>query len=314
MAKRKQKTRKKGQSWWKGVFHRDKKKRQQSWVGPTLARIAKATAVLAFLTTIVIGVSILDKYVQQTGWCAEQMVQLELVAVPDWVNDNLKEKVYLAATADGKGLTINPDAARRVQENIEALAGWIDNVRVTTMSDRLRVEGYWRKPLAEISLGRHQFHVDADSVVLEPVAVPNLPIVEVVGLAGAGERPQLGEPWKQEDLAAGIAILIQLDRMDQLLAQDNPLLFEIDRIDVGNFMGRKNPRMPHITLYTTDDTPVIWGAEIGQWTKHLEATDREKLAKLYGYYERVGTLLNATKYINLRDPQDKVIPLPIDKY
>ena len=46
---------------------------------------------------------------------------------------------------------------------------------------------------------------------------------------------------------------------------------------------------------------------------YLEATDEDKLAKLYGYYEEFGTLLKGAKYINLRDPRDK-IPLPIDKY
>ncbi|GAJ08013.1 unnamed protein product, partial [marine sediment metagenome] len=68
----------------------------------------------------------------------------------------------------------------------------------------------------------------------------------------------------------------------------------------------------HIVLYTTDDTEVIWGAELGKWQQHLEATDAEKLAKLYAYYEEYGSLLGDVKYINLRDPQDR-IPLPIDK-
>jgi hypothetical protein len=49
------------------------------------------------------------------------------------------------------------------------------------------------------------------------------------------------------------------------------------------------------------------------WGQHLEATDEDKLAKLYGYYKEYGSLMGRAKYINLRDPQDK-IPLPIDKY
>lgn len=295
------------------MFER-KKKRGQSWVGPTLARLVKVAAVLGFISGIVLGVGALDKYINQTGYCSDGMAQLELVAVPDWVNDNLKEKVFLAATADGRGLTTEPESARRVRENILALAGWLDNVQVLAMHDRLRVKGLWRKPLVLINLGRESFYVDAELVVLEHVPMPNLPIVEIKGLTPSGPGPELGQPWLQEDLAAAAAIIVQLDRMDRMVCTDKPLLFEIDRIDVSNFRGRSNPRLPHISLYTKDDMQIIWGAEIGQWTRHFEATDQEKLAKLYGYYKRVGTLLDAAKYINLRNPQDKVIPLPIDKY
>jgi hypothetical protein len=101
--------------------------------------------------------------------------------------------------------------------------------------------------------------------------------------------------------------------MDKSVTPNKPLLYDIDRIDVSNFTGRKNSRLPHIVLYTRDDTEVIWGAEFGRWQRYLEATDEEKLAKLYAYYKEYGSLSGGVKYINLRDPQDN-IPQPADKY
>jgi hypothetical protein len=80
-----------------------------------------------------------------------------------------------------------------------------------------------------------------------------------------------------------------------------------------NYNGRKNDRRPHIILYAKDNTEITWGAELGKWQRHLESTDEQKLAKLYGYYKEYGTLSGRAKYINLRDPRDK-IPLPIDRY
>jgi hypothetical protein len=313
LARKKKKKSSRKKPWFRSLFER-KKKRGPSWVGPTLARLVKVAAVLAFLAGIVFGLATLDQYILETGYCSDGMAQLELVAIPDWVNNNLKEKVFLAAMADGRGLTTDPSAARRVQENICTLAGWLDDVQVLTMHDCLRVKGKWRKPLVLVKLGHETFYADADLVVLEHVPMPNLPIVEVKGLSPSGPGPELGRPWLQEDLAAAADIIVQLDRMDNLVSPKKPLLFEIDHIDVSNFQGRENPRLPHISLHTKDKTPIIWGAEIGQWTRHFEATDQDKLAKLYGYYKRAGTLLNAGKYINLRDPQDKVLPLPIDKY
>jgi len=125
--------------------------------------------------------------------------------------------------------------------------------------------------------------------------------------------PLPGQVFDQQDVAAGVALALLLHRMDAEVTPQNPLLEHIASIDVHNFNGHKNPREPHIVLRSKDGTQIIWGAEIGEWTKQLEATDEQKLAKLYAYYRDYGSLSAGARYINLRDPQDKV-PQPIDKY
>jgi len=155
--------------------------------------------------------------------------------------------------------------------------------------------------------------VDDELVVLDFVPMQNLPIAKVEGVSVAAEVPAPGQIWQKEDLAAAVAVLDRLDRMDGLVTPDKPLLYEIDRIDVSNFNGRENTQLPHIVLYAKDDTKIIWGAEVGKWQQHLESTDEQKLANLYKHYKEFGTLSGGVKYIILRDPQDN-IPLPIDKY
>ena len=78
-------------------------------------------------------------------------------------------------------------------------------------------------------------------------------------------------------------------------------------------MPREDRRAAHIVLWAKDNTQIIWGAELGDWARYLEAKDDLKLAKLYSYYKEYGTVMGGVRYINLRDPQDKV-PQPIDKY
>jgi hypothetical protein len=134
----------------------------------------------------------------------------------------------------------------------------------------------------------------------------------VDGLEFIKQKPVPGQTWQGDDLAAALAVLSRLERMDAAVCPNKPLLREIDRIDVGNFNGRKNKREPHIVLYTKENTQIIWGAEIGAWQRHLESPDDDKLAKLYTYYQQYGTL-SGVKYINLRDPQ-QTIYLPVDKY
>ncbi len=150
------------------------------------------------------------------------------------------------------------------------------------------------------------------SIVLDYMPMPDLPIVELKDV-DLNVVPRPGQRFDQPDVAAGVALVVLLQRMDAEMTPKNRLLDQIASIDVRNFKGRKNAREPHIVLRSKDDTQIIWGAEIGEWTKHAEAKDEEKLAKLYRYYHDHGSLSAGAKYINLRDPQDK-LPKPIEKY
>ena len=298
---------------------RKKKKRQASWFGPSLIMILKVLAVVCVLCGIVFGLISLEKYVKKTIPAQQGAGELVLADVPIWVSDELKEKVYTIATADGSSLGLD-DAALSVQRNIEELMPWLYGeeindyeVKVRATHNILRVEARWRKPVALVKSGLIKFYVDTEQVVLDFMPMPDLPIVEIKGLPLVTKIPPLGEVWQRDDLAAAIMILDRLDDMDKSETPDKPLLREIERIDVSNFNGRHNSRHAHIILYTKGNTEIIWGAEVGKWQQHLESTDEQKLAKLYVYYKEYGTLSGGVKFINLRDPQDN-IPLPIDKY
>ncbi len=288
-----------------------KRRPKISWDSSSLAGTLTVLAIVCVFAALGVGIVFLDKYVRKTA-PVRTSIAIELVAVPAWVNDQLKEKVYAAAVAGGEP-KLDENTAVLVQQNIVQRIAWLADVRVQTTHEGLRIAGRWRKPLVLVQSGLRKSYLDAGGVVLDFVPMPKLPIVDVKGLSGMTKIAQPGEVWQRDDVAAAVAVISRLDRMDGLVTPDKPLLNEIDSIDVSNFGGRKNTGQPHIVLYTKDGTEIIWGAEIGAWAQHLETTDEEKLAKLYGYYKEYGSLMGRAKYINLRDPQDKV-PLPIDKY
>jgi len=273
----------------------------------------KVLAAVCVLCGIAIGLVLLEKYVGETTPASADEAGPVLVDIPTWVNEQLKERVYAAARGHGENPRLDEDAALSVQRNITEQIAWLDDVKVRITGGRLCIEGRWRKPVALIKSGLYKFYVDAEQVALNYVPMPSLTIVQVTGLPLVTAVPPLGKVWHRNDLAAAIKILDRLDRMDKSLTPDRPLLREIDRIDVSNFKGRQNSDDSHIILYSKDNTEIMWGAEMGAWQRHLESTDEEKLAKLYHYYETYGTLSGGVKYINLRDPRDK-IPLPIDRY
>ncbi|MHC4632963.1 MAG: cell division protein FtsQ/DivIB [Planctomycetota bacterium] len=289
---------------------RKKKKQETGWFGPRLINILKVLVVICVLAGIVVGIVFLEKYVKKTVPGPQESVSLELANVPEWVSEELQAKIL--AAAGGQAFRLDEDAAQLVAENL-ASAVWLDEVKVQTKHDRLRIEGQWRRPLALVKSGLHKFYVDTELVVLDFVPVPRLPIVTITGLSLVTKTPPPGKVWQRDDLAAAVTILDQLSQMDKFITPDKPLLSEIDSINVSNFEGRADARFPHIVLYAKDNTEITWGAEVGKWQRYLESTDEEKLAKLYSYYKEHGTLLGSAKYINLRDPQDN-IPLPIDKY
>jgi hypothetical protein len=294
-------------------FNSSRRKKHQVDYRRSMLFILIVLVIISLLAAVAIGVIFLDKYVKKTTSVAETRGPIKLVNVPDWVNDRLQEKIYLAARAGGEDLKLDKDAAMSVQRNIKTRVAWLEKVTVQTEYDGLKVQTTWRKPLALVKTDTDQFYVDANMIVLDFIPISKLPIVEVKGTLPAIRRLTPGSVWQREDVAAAVDILRRLDKMDSLVTPKKPLLYEIESIDISNYNGLKNAKAPHIVLYAKDGTVIIWGAELKTWQRYLEATDEEKLAKLYSLYNERGTLLGNVKYINLSDPQGR-ISLPVDKY
>ena len=273
----------------------------------------KISLMVCVLGSIAVGLLYLDRYRKETTPPMEGPVEQELVHVPAWVNDELKQKALTAAKGDLEDLRIDENAAVLVQQNINRRFAWLDDVKVQTTHNAVRIEGRWRKPVGLIKTRRQSFYVDAEQVLLDVVEMPGMPIVEITDLSLIRKTLLPGEVCNGEDLAEAIKLLELLERRDRIETSQKPLLSEIDRLDMSNFDGRKNRKLPHIILYAKDDTKIIWGAKIGEWQRHLESTDEQKIAKLYSYYKEFGTLSGGVKFINLCDPLDD-IPQPIDKY
>jgi hypothetical protein len=293
---------------------RKKSTKKRSWVGPTLVSFLRVVAFVCLLGAIAVGLLFLEEYVKGTAAGSNKKLYLELARVPSWVDSGLQNRLLEVAGGSDGNIRFDEQAARTVRRNIEEQFLWLDDVTVQAGQHVFRIEGKWRKPLARVKTGiDEEYYIDAEQVVLDFVPMPELPIVEIVGLSMQPEMPPPGKVWRAEDLAAAITILDRMGQLDRSLTPEKPLLFEIGCIDVSNYCGRRDSTQPHIVMHTKDNIEIIWGAEWGKWQQYLESSDAEKLTKLYDYYEHHGTLSVGVKYINLRDPQDK-IPLPIDKY
>ncbi|NLZ07537.1 MAG: hypothetical protein GXY19_20395 [Phycisphaerae bacterium] len=289
-------------SWWGTRTKREAQARKQ-----TLTTAVKVAAVMFVLVAAGAFLRYAEGYVGAARPTEEG--RLVLVGVPAWANWDLKARVV--AAAGGDRFPVQEETAEVVARNLAQMS-WLDDVSVHVTYDSVCVQARWRKPVALIERGPSKFYVDADLVVLDYMPMAHLPIVKVEGVS-QGLPPSPGALFDRDDLAAAVKLIILLNRMDAEVTPKSPLLEQIANIDVTNYKGRRNHRDPHIVLNSKDGTLIYWGAEIGEWAKHLEAKDEQKLAKLYTYYKESGSLSAGVKYINLYDPQDKV-PQPIDKY
>jgi len=285
-------------------------KKQTRFNWPT-TNLLKPAVIICFLAAAGVGLLFLDKYVKTAVPVAESQGPIELVSPPDWLSDELKERIIATAGAGHNDFQLNNDAARSVAQNLTPLA-WLEEFQVQTTGRAIQIKADIRKPVAMIKIGHEKFYVDENLVVLDYMPMPRLPIVPVIGVQ-ALKVPPAGRPWQRDDLQAAVALLALLHKMDAMVAVKQPLINQIQSVDVSNFQGRRDRREPHILLYAIDETQIIWGAEPGSSQQYMEAREDEKLAMLYSFYEENTPPANRVKYIELRYPRKRV-PQPLNSF
>ncbi len=289
-------------SVWKTKTKKEAAARKQ-----TLVTAVKVAAVMCLLVAGGAFLRYAEGYVRTAKPTEEGALVLR--HVPQWANYDLKTRIV--ALAGGNRFPIEEETASVVARNLAPMS-WLDDIEVEVTHDKVFVEALWRKPVALIERGPSQFYVDLDLLVLDYMPMAHLPIVEVTGVK-MGLPPAPGVMFDRDDLAAAVKLIDLISRVDAKHDPKHPLLEQIASIDVSNYKGRKNDGKPHIVLRSKEGTQILWGAEIGEWGKHLEAPDEDKLAKLYGYYTEFGSLSAGAKYINLHEDLEKV-RLPVEKY
>jgi hypothetical protein len=288
-------------SSWKGNRRAREKRlaaiRNWNWVA-----IVKVAAAICFLAASGAFLRYAEGYVSSVAPAQEG--GLILVGVPEWVKWDLQNRV--AQVAGGTRFPLTEETASVLARNLAPMP-WIHDIGVRVTHDSVRISAQWRKPVVRIEIREtsSQIYVDRDLVVMDYMPMPHLPIVEARGVS-LNVVPPPGQTFDQGDLAEAVKLALLLNRVDAALLE------QIASIEVSNYKGRKNAREPHIVLRSKEDAQIIYGAEIGEYAKFLEASDQEKIAKLYTYYKEFGSLGAGVKYINLRNPQDRV-HLPIDR-
>ncbi len=264
--------------------------------------------VLAFIAAVPVSFFYLEKYVKNKPRISQRTGPLEIMTPPAWINNALLERT--ARQAGAKIFALNEHTAQTVAADMAQFA-WMKDTRVRVTDKTVQLFGEYRLPVVMVETTGQKYYIAADMTVMDFVPLDTVNTVQVKGFAYHG-RPALGSKWLDEDMELAVKLALVLDKMDELTCPDNPLLEEIEYIDITNHEGRKSSNKPHVVLNVTDGTEVFWGASYGQSQKYLEADEKEKVQKLYSFYKQHGTLAGKVKYIELRIPQKSIPRARID--
>ncbi len=257
--------------------------------------LAVGVSILVVIGITIGGFFLLEKFVKQNLGADQKTGPLELCNTPKWVSRELLE--LIAESAGSMVFTLNENTAQGLAANLAELE-WLYDVTVQVTPRTVQVYASYRKPIAKISRGLQTYYLDEQRVLLRPVPLENVILVEIEGYpASLASSP--GVVLDSVAVENAVHILQVLHKMDEISCPQKPLLREIKAIDISNFNGRKDSSSAQIVLKAMDGTGILWGAPYGESEKHLEPSEKEKVAMLYGFYKDNGTLQGLVKYIDL---------------
>jgi hypothetical protein len=155
--------------------------------------------------------------------------------------------------------------------------------------------------VASFKYDNTQYYLDSGCHVLSYCPVKDLNIIEITGFSSTGQTvPMAGIRWRKPELEAAVTLINLCRNMDNELA-GKPLLSEIARIDTSDFHS-SSVKDSKLTMIVDDGTKIFWGEPVQKTKIKAEATDSEKLMRLYGFFERYGTLRGTARSLDLRRP------------
>jgi hypothetical protein len=212
------------------------------------------------------------------------------------------------------------DLDRALRERPAAFSPWIESIEAfeRIYPSRFRIEVKLRKPVATFEESSRSYFIDANGVVVAPVAYLDQGLVKVsvpriTEFDKAGELIA-GRPVWNRRLIEGAAVAAEIAVFDEVGIPPSQL--EIDEINVANYQeGRTAARYDpghdparDVILFGNGGVPILWGRSARH--KQFEGIDpspRQKALNLKKVLERFPGLAGL-KEVNLTQEKAYVIP------
>jgi hypothetical protein len=286
-----------------------KKTIDQAWLAQVLIKITIAVILLGGGTYLFI--SMRQQVVQDLSNPGAPPA-LVLKDRPAWMSEALAEQILKSAQPRSPRSALDHELVAEIGQTLEHNA-WVRQVKQVkrvygkSAGDTVEIDCEFRAPIALVASRNDFILVDGEGIrlpekfgpstlpriLLGPDGKMNLRIIE-----GVAAMPPFvdGQKWVGDDLAAGLD-------MAKLL-YGRPFTEEIQRINVANFKGRKNPRDAQIVLLTRFRSEVRWGEPI-KLSFYAELPPIQKLERLALICQKYGRVDGGHSWVDIR--LDKVM-------
>jgi len=281
----------------------------QAWLAQVLIKITIAVILLGGGTYLFIS---MRQQVVQDLSNPGAPPSLVLKNRPAWMSETLAEQILKSARPKSPRSALDHELVAEIGQTLEHNA-WVRQVKQVkriygkSAGDTVEIDCEFRAPIALVASRNDFILVDGEGIrlpekfgpstlpriLLGPDGKMNLRIIE-----GVAAMPPFvdGQKWVGEDLAAGLD-------MARLL-YGRPFTEEIQRINVANFKGRKNPRDAQIVLLTRNRSEVRWGEPI-KLSFYAELPPVQKLERLALICQKYGRVDGGHSWVDIR--LDKVM-------
>ncbi|HEV8604410.1 MAG TPA: hypothetical protein VGQ99_03535 [Tepidisphaeraceae bacterium] len=231
---------------------------------------------------------------------------------PAWMSEALAEQILRGAQPKAVRSALDHEFIAEIGKVLERNA-WVRQVKQVrrvygkAAGDTVELDCEFRAPIALVAFKSDYILVDGEGIrlpekfgpstlpriLLGPDGKMNLRIIE-----GVAAMPPFvdGQKWVGEDLAAGLDLA--------KLLYGRPFSEEIERINVGNFKGRKSARDAQIVLITKYRSEVRWGEPI-KLSFYAELPPVQKLERLALICQKYGRVDGGHSWVDIR--LDKVM-------
>jgi hypothetical protein len=270
--------------------------------------LAHFTAAAVLMGAIGCGLFYDRQYVDRELAAMKDPPRVVLKNQPVWMTDFLAEQIAKCAQPAGAHSVFDHELLVETRDLLAANP-WIRSVRQIRRvygkapGDTLEIDCDYRAPVALVHWKDFYWLVDGEGIKLPEAFSQNFlgrimfgqdDTVNIRIVEGVRQPPpESGAHWQGEDLRAAIDLV--------KLLYGKPYANEIQRVDCGNYAGRRDPKSAQLVLITNRNTEVRWGRPIAATDDFfVEVPPQKKLQYMEAIYSDLHHIDGNCPWVDLR--------------
>jgi hypothetical protein len=271
----------------------------ESGLVPTIQKYTGRIILWSAVIGVIVATFItLENYAKNVAGQRDVQYIITLQNPPSWLSGDLEREICMSLGVASDDFILDKTLTEKWKQRLSSNA-WVKQVNTVhrDYTGHITLDCEIRFPIAAVHQGDQVFYLDLEGTVL-PASPVSHHLVRFIG--NESILPAPGDSVTARDLVAGLKVAQLIMEVDQNMPAPDRVWTELASLSLHNFEGRRDQTESHLTFYTEKNTPIRWGAAVGQSTANYEAQYKVKLANLYRQFKQTGSL-DSYQYVELRN-------------